>query len=157
MNKMTNFLPVGLIVGVVAFLLMCVLVASLAPPPPHHLQGAGASIPPRIVRWYVAAEPSGTYMARELPKTHVAPGQPVVFHWTGRQTHGHTVHQFPDQDAYRRCDFDRATQLPVSKRRVTGNGTEIIWPGTKTPGLYYFGCRVRNHCGQGMRIILQIT
>ena len=111
--------------------------------PPLHPHGA---VLPRVVRWYVPAE--GVY---ELPETHVARGQPVVFRWVG--AHHHTVHRLGDKDAYEHCDFGRSVeQLPRHRR----SEEEAIWGGSSEPGVFYFACRVRKHCAQGMRVTLHV-
>ena len=69
----------------------------------------------------------------------------LTFKWSNGN---HNVFQFNNQNAFKKCDFSRATQRATK--------SPYIFSTTK-PGTYYFGCDMYGHCSGGQKLKFQVV
>ena len=81
----------------------------------------------------------------------VKANQPFTFKWTG----SHNVYKFPDEAAYKSCDFSGATF--VSDEALSSRTGKPFTMKLGGPGTYYFGCKVASHCKGGQKVAVTIA
>lgn len=83
-------------------------------------------------------------MSASEQKQEVKAGTTVVFQWMGT----HNVFIFPDEAAYKACDFSNADRLS------TTSGFKYV---ASNAGTFYFGCEVGSHCAMNQKLSLNVV
>ena len=89
----------------------------------------------KVIDWKVG-------MSAAEQSVSVKAGEVFSFKWTG----DHNVYKFPNAEAYKSCDFTKATL-------VSGKPFSFSLSGS---GTYYYGCKVGLHCKGSQKVTVTV-